>query len=84
MGSTTYVGAIETAESFGPRIYAEAVRRGLRQAHKTIVLGDGGVWIWGIATLYFPFAIQIVDLFHAREHLADLSKAVFGTNTAKA
>ena len=83
-GSTTYVGAIETAESFGPRIYAEAVRRGLRQAQKTIVLGDGGVWIWGIATLYFPFAIQIVDVFHAREHLADLSKAVFGTNTAKA
>ncbi len=32
--STTYVGAIETAEEFGPRIYAEAVRRGLRQAHK--------------------------------------------------
>lgn len=83
-GSTTYVGAIETAESFGPRIYAEAVRRGLRQAHKTIVLGDGGVWIWGIATLYFPFAIQIVDLFHAREHLADLSKAVFGTDVATA
>ena len=83
-GSTTYVGAIETAESFGPRIYAEAVRRGFRQARKTIVLGDGGVWIWGIATLHFPFAIQIVDLFHAREHLADLSKAVFGTDTATA
>lgn len=84
LGSTTYVGAIEGAESFGPRIYAEAVRRGLRQAEKVVVLGDGGVWIWGIATLYFPFAIQIVDLFHAREHLANLSKAVFGTNTATA
>jgi len=39
--STSYVGAIETAEVFGPRIYAEALRRGLRQADRAIVLGDG-------------------------------------------
>ena len=31
-GSTSYVGAIETAEEFGPRLYAEAERRGLTQA----------------------------------------------------
>ena len=82
-GSTSYVGAIETAESFGPRLYAEAVRRGLRQAQKVIVLGDGAPWVWGIATLYFPFAIQIVDLYHAREHLADLSKVIFGSASTK-
>lgn len=83
-GSTNYVGAIETAEVFGTRIYAEAVRRGLRQAQKVIVLGDGGPWIWGIATLYFPFATQIVDLYHAREHLADLGKIVYGSGSEKA
>jgi hypothetical protein len=76
---TSYVGAIETAEAFGPRLYAEAVRRGLRQAVKVIVLGDGGPWIWGIAALHFPGAIQIVDLYHAREHLADLGKIVYGS-----
>ena len=73
--STTYVGAIETAEAFGPRIYAEAVRRGLRQAQKVVVLGDGGPWIWGIAALYFPWATEIVDLYHAREHLAKLANS---------
>jgi hypothetical protein len=83
-GSTTYVGAIETAEVFGERVYAEAVRRGLRQAQKVIVLGDGGPWIWGIAALYFPFATQIVDLYHAREHLADLGKIVYGPGSEKA
>jgi hypothetical protein len=82
--STTYVGAIETAESFGPRIYAEAVRRGLRQALKVVVLGDGGPWIWGIAALYFPWAIEIVDLYHAREHLANLGKVVYGPTSAEA
>lgn len=76
--STTYVGAIETAEAFGPRIYAEAVRRGLRQAQKVVVLGDGGPWIWGIAAQYFPWATEIVDLYHAREHLTKLSKILYG------
>src|SRR5439155_23351758 len=75
--STTYVGAIETAEEFGRRIYAEAVRRGLTRALKVIVLGDGAPWIWGIAEEHFPGAIQIVDLYHAREHLATLAKIVY-------
>ena len=39
--STTYVGAIETAEEFARRIYAEAVRRGVNRAARVIVLGDG-------------------------------------------
>ena len=82
--STTYVGAIETAEAFGPRIYAEAVRRGLRQAQKVVVLGDGGPWIWGIAAQYFPWATEIVDLYHAREHLAKLGKFVYGPTSAEA
>jgi hypothetical protein len=82
--STSYVGAIETAEVFGPRIYAEAVRRGLRQAQMVVVLGDGGPWIWGIAAEYFPGAIEIVDLYHAREHLAKLAKVVHGPTSAEA
>lgn len=82
--STTYVGAIETAEAFGPRIYAEAVRRGLRQAQKVVMLGDGGPWIWGIAAQFFPWATEIVDLYHAREHLANLGKIVYGPASAQA
>lgn len=82
--STTYVGAIETAAAFGPRIYAEAVRRGLRQAHRVVVLGDGGTWIWGIVAQYFPGATEIVDLYHAREHLANLGKIVYGLTSTEA
>jgi hypothetical protein len=78
-GSTTYVGAIETAEAFGQRIYTEAVRRGLEQAQQVIVLGDGAPWIWKIADLHFPEAIQIVDLYHARQHVAELAKPVLGS-----
>ena len=81
--STTYVGAIETAEEFGCRIYAEAVRRGVTRAAKVIVLGDGAPWIWGIAEEHFPGAIQIVDLYHAREHLANLAKIVYEVGSVR-
>jgi len=39
--STTYVGAIETAEEFGKRIYLEAWKRGWSRAEKKVVIGDG-------------------------------------------
>ena len=82
--STTYVGAIETAEEFGPRIYAEAVRRGLKRARRIVVLGDGAAWIRNIAEEHFPGALQIVDLYHAREHLAAVGKIVYGPASSKA
>lgn len=76
-GSTSYVGAIENAESFGWRIYAEAVRRGIESYMRVVVLGDGAKWIWGIASQHFPGAIQIVDLYHAKEHLYELVRKLF-------
>jgi len=72
--STTYVGAIETAEEFGLRIYTEAWSRGWDRATIRVVMGDGSHWIWNIADQHFPGAIQIVDLYHAREHLWDLAR----------
>jgi hypothetical protein len=72
--STTYVGAIETAEEFGLRIYTEAWNRGWERAVVRVVMGDGSHWIWNIADQHFPGAIQIVDLYHAREHLWDLAR----------
>ena len=67
--STTYVGAIEAAEKFGFRIYTEAWRRGWEWATIRVVIGDGAIWIWNLADQHFPGAIQIVDLYHARQHL---------------
>ena len=75
--STTFVGAIETAEEFGWRIYAEARRRGLDRAACVVVLGDGAVWILNLAETHFPGAILIVDLYHAKQHVSDLCKLLF-------
>ena len=75
--STTYTGAIETAEEFGLRLYHEAWQRGWSRARKKVVIGDGALWIWNLADQHFPGAIQIVDLYHAREHLWELSAKLF-------
>jgi len=75
--STSYVGAIETAEEFGLRIYTEAWRRGWSRAVKKALMGDGSHWIWNIGDQHFPDATQIVDLYHAREHLWDLAPKLY-------
>jgi hypothetical protein len=72
--STTYTGAIETAEEFGKRIYVEAWKRGWSRAKKKVVMGDGAEWIWNLAEQHFPGAVQIVDLYHARQHLWELAR----------
>ncbi len=72
--STNYTGAIENAEQFGKRLYLEAWNRGWSRAQKKVVLGDGAEWIWNLAQQHFPAAIQIVDLFHARQHLWNLAR----------
>jgi hypothetical protein len=75
--STTYTGAIETAEEFGKRIYLEAWKRGWSRAEKKVVMGDGAEWIWNLAEPYFPGAVQIVDLYHARQHLWELARKLY-------
>ena len=70
----TYTGAIEKAEEFGKRIYVEAWKRGWSRAGTKVVMGDGADWIWNLADQHFPGAVQIVDLYHARQHLWDLAR----------
>lgn len=75
--STTYTGAIETAQEFGKRLYLEARKRGWNRAQKQVVMGDGAEWIWNLAAEHFPGATEIVDLYHARQHLWELARRLY-------
>ncbi|MBV8139160.1 MAG: ISKra4 family transposase [Deltaproteobacteria bacterium] len=81
--TTTYTGAIETAEEFGRRIYAEASRRGWGRAQLKVVMGDSAEWIWNLADLHFPGALQIVDLYHARQHLWEVARKLYPNDAGK-
>jgi hypothetical protein len=71
--SSSYLATFEPAERFGQLVDAEARRRGSEHIRQLTVLGDGAVWIWNLADEHFPAATQIVDLYHAREHVHDLA-----------
>ncbi len=86
-GSVSYSAAIESAamrdtdaacSAFAQRVEREARRRGVDRAHRRAILGDGAPWIWNIAGEYFPEATQIVDRFHAKEHLSGVAKVLYG------
>jgi len=86
-GSVSCSAAIESAAThdtdaapsvFARRVEREARRRGLDMATRCVVIGDGAPWIWGIAGELFPGAVEIVDLFHAKQHLSDVAKAIHG------
>jgi hypothetical protein len=72
--STSVIATFEPAPVFADLVKAEGIRRGADHVRQLTILGDGAAWIWGTATAKFPGATQIVDLFHAREHLHDLAR----------
>ena len=89
-GSVSYNAAVESAASrdtdpqpaaFAQRVQREAIRRGFDTAAQRVVIGDGAAWIWNLAAEQFPGAIEIVDIYHAKQHLCDVGKAIYGPGT---
>ena len=73
-GSSSYIATFEPAGAFADLVKAEGIRRGADHVRQLTILGDGAAWIWNIAGAKFPQATQIVDLYHARQHLHDLAR----------
>jgi hypothetical protein len=74
--SSSYIATFEPAAAFADLVKAEGIRRGADHVRQLTVIGDGAAWIWGIATSKYPEATQIVDLYHAREHLHSLTRSL--------
>jgi hypothetical protein len=72
--TTSYVHTFDPVEQFTTLVHAEARRRGADHIRQLVVLGDGATWIWKMATKILPQATQIIDLYHAREHVHDLAR----------
>src|SRR5207245_1985216 len=95
----SYLGSRSAAEAFGPLLLAEAARRGaldvvgrvgavtrrgLYLLRSVVVLGDGAVWIWNLAADHFGERVEIVDFYHAAEHLWEVANAVYGAGSEAA
>ncbi len=89
-GSVTYNAAIESAavppggrqiSVFAERVEREARRREFYQAGRQVVVGDGASWIWNTCSELFPDAIEILDIYHAKERIWGVGKEVYGIGT---
>lgn len=65
-------------QTFGQHLWLEAQRRGLDQARRLIVIGDGAHWIWNHADEHYPGAIQILDWYHASAYVWQAAKILYG------
>ena len=71
--SVRYVARRTAKGGFGWLLYQLAVDGGLEQAKQVVMLGDGAPWIGNLAAEHFPGVGQIVDLYHAKEHVWDVA-----------
>jgi hypothetical protein len=58
--------------------------RALAVLRPVVVLGDGAVWIWNLAAEHFGDRTEIVDFYHAAQHLWELAQALHGRDSPDA
>jgi len=78
------IATMERAEKFGELLYLEAARRGAPNAEELVFVADGAAWIWNLAAHHFPNAVEIVDWYHATQHLWQVANAWHGDGTRRA
>ena len=83
-GSTRYVTTTDTCQEFGQQLRDLARQQGMALAARVVFLGDGAAWVWELARICFPFALLILDFFHAAEHVGLLTEILFGKDTPEA
>lgn len=73
----------EEAESFAGLAWACMHVCGLDNARQSVLCGDGIPWIWNHLGPIADEAVQILDWYHAKEHLWKLAEALHGEGTAQ-
>lgn len=74
--STTRVVSFEDVPTFSKILKNEAIKRGYIQADTVVFTSDGAEWIWRMVADRFKRVVQIIDFYHAAEHLNTLCEIV--------
>jgi len=80
----SYVAVLGGPAQFGRVLWSEAVRREFPEAGDSMVLGDGATWIWNLAGEHFGTSRQLVDWYHATDHLYEAGHLLFGEGSTGA
>jgi hypothetical protein len=79
-----YLATLEDAQAFGKELFDLAQRHQVGEGTRLVAMGDGAAWIWNLFALHFPGAIEIVDFYHAAEHLWATGEALYGDRSTSA
>jgi hypothetical protein len=80
----SYVAHLGGPDIFGQKVWAEARQRYWNLAPDTVVVGDGATWIWNLTREHFFESYQVVDWYHACEHLASAARLMHGEGSPAA
>lgn len=80
---THYTAAFGGKAAFATALWALAVEQDIPTAQDSCVCADGAAWIWSVADEYFPVSRQIVDWFHAAQHLAQAASGLYPDDEPK-
>jgi hypothetical protein len=72
-----YFCDIIEADVFGKLLWATGCTVNADLCSDLVFLGDGAIWIWNLVEKYYPHARQIVDWYHAEEHLETVAMSAF-------
>jgi hypothetical protein len=75
---------IEEAEQFRKRTGDWMERLQVIDTVEVSVLADGAEWIWNLAKECFPFAVEVLDIYHVLEHLGTAAKTLYGQGSDEA
>ncbi len=78
-----YVAGREDAEGFGERLWRELEDRKITPERLRLIIADGAPWIWNLAAMHCPEVPQLLDFYHAAEHLHATAEAVWNSATAE-
>jgi hypothetical protein len=79
-----YTAVLGAAEQFAPALWAVAVAHQVPSAADSSVSADGAEWIWNLVADLFPDSVQIIDWYHAPQHLAGAAHALYPQDEKKA
>ncbi len=82
---SSYTAVLGGPDRFGQALWAEAVRRGLPQAREVVAIADGAKWVWEtVVPEHFSTSRQVVDWYHAKEHLYAAGHLAYGEGSSAA
>jgi len=79
-----YVASLEDSRGFGTLLELQGQAWQVHKARRVVLMGDGAAWIWNLAEMHFPQAVEIVDFYHAAEHLWAAGEALWGNRDTSA